>query len=89
MFRALLAVIALSCWSFVLSEVTVLTKVQILYDKSPKLRIRGSGFDAEDKDILLEIGSTGRPSLVAGKDYALTGDEDGDGVILKLLTNKR
>mmetsp|Transcript_26878 Transcript_26878/g.53813 ORF Transcript_26878/g.53813 Transcript_26878/m.53813 type:complete len:959 (-) Transcript_26878:135-3011(-) len=79
----------LSCVSFVLSEVTVLKQVQTIYDKSPKLRIRGSGFDVEDHDITLDIGSQGQPSLVAGKDFLITTDGDGDGLILKLITNKK
>ena len=79
----------LSCVSFVLSEVTVLKQVQTIYDKSPKLRIRGSGFDVEDHDITLDIGSPGQPTLVAGKDYLINTDGAGDGLILKLITNKK
>jgi hypothetical protein len=73
----------------VYSEVTVLRATQYIYDKSPKLRIRGSGFDAQDHDILLELGSTGQPSLIVEKDYMITKDADGDGLILKLLGNRR
>ena len=74
---------------YVVAEVTVLKTVQVLYDKSPKLRIRGSGFDANDHDISLTIGATGQPSLVADKDFMVTKDSDGDGIILKLLGNRR
>ena len=73
----------------VISEVTVLKSVQVLYDKSPKLRIRGTGFDANDHDINLELGATGQPSLKVDKDYLITKDADGDGLILKLLGNRR
>jgi hypothetical protein len=79
----------LACSLMALAEVTVLKSVQTVYDRSPKLRIRGSGFDAEDHDILLELGSTGAPALKSGKDYLLTLDDDGDGLILKLLGNRK
>jgi hypothetical protein len=72
-----------------LAEVTVLKTVQVIYDKSPKLRIRGSGFDAQDHDITLEISAPGQPSLIADKDYMVTKDSDGDGIILKLLGNRK
>jgi len=71
------------------AEVTVLKVVQVLYDRSPKLRIRGTGFDADEHDIILEISATGQPSLKPDKDYLLTKDDEGDGVILKLLSARR
>jgi hypothetical protein len=67
----------------------VLKSVQTVYDKSPKLRIRGSGFDADDHDILLELGSSGAPALRVGKDYLVTKDADGDGLVLKLIGNRK
>ena len=73
----------------VIAEVTVLKTVQVIYDKSPKLRIRGSGFDAQDHDIKLDIGATNQPSLIADKDFMITKDADGDGIILKLLGNRK
>jgi len=72
-----------------LAEVTVLRSVQTIYDKSPKLRIKGSGFDANDHDIQLDIGAAGKASLVADKDFLITKDSDGDGLILKLLGNRK
>lgn len=75
--------------NYVVAEVTVLRATQYIYDKSPKLRIRGSGFDADEHDITLELGATGQAPLVADKDYLLTKDADGDGLILKLLGNRR
>lgn len=72
-----------------LSEVTVLKTVQVIYDKSPKLRIKGAGFDANDHDINLELGATGQSYLVTDKDFMVTKDNDGDGIILKLLGNRR
>ena len=90
MVNALFLTALMCCVSYyTLAEVTVLKQVQTIYDKSPKLRIRGSGFDVEDHDITLDIGSQGKPPLVVDKDYMITTDEDGDGLILKLLTNKK
>lgn len=67
----------------------MLKSVQVIYDQSPKLRIRGSGFDAEDHDIRLNIYSPNQDPLKADKDYLITKDSDGDGIILKLLGNRR
>ena len=50
---------------------------------------RGSGFDAEDHDIRLNIYSPNQDPLKADKDYLITKDSDGDGIILKLLGNRR
>jgi len=61
----------------------------VIYDKSPKLRIRGTGFDAEDHDIKLDLGVTGQDPLKPDKDYLITKDADGDGIILKLLGNRK
>ncbi|KAJ1436837.1 hypothetical protein B484DRAFT_344871 [Ochromonadaceae sp. CCMP2298] len=73
----------------ILGEVTVLKQVQVAYDRSPKVRIRGSGFDADDHDIQLNVGCTGLPPLVVDKDYLISKDPDGDGIILKLLGNRK
>jgi len=83
-------VLALSTYlQVILAEVTVLKTVQVIYDKSPKLRIKGSGFDAQDHDIQLDIGAAGQPSLIADKDFLVTKDSDGEGIILKLLGNRK
>ena len=67
----LFILIAASCMMLsAVGEVTVLKSVQTIYDKSPKLRIRGSGFDNPD-DILLDLAAGGETSLVAGKDYSV------------------
>jgi hypothetical protein len=71
------------------AEVTVLKATQYIYDKSPKLRIRGSGFDVDEHDITLDLGASGQAPLVSDKDYLITKDADGDGLILKLLGNRR
>ena len=72
------------------AEVTILKSVAYLYDRSPKLRIRGDGFEAvSEHDIILEIGSTGGTPLRMDKDYLLSKDPDGDGIILKLLSARK
>ena len=72
------------------AEVTILKSVQYMYDRSPKLRIRGDGFENVDEhDIMLDISATGQPSLRMDKDYLLSKDPDGDGIILKLLSARR
>ena len=43
------------------AEVTVLKWTQTVYDRSPKVRIRGSGFDAPE-DIVLDVGAVGEVS---------------------------
>ena len=70
-----------------LAEVTILKAVQTIYDRSPKLRIKGSGFDADEHDILITLGSQNQPPLKLGKDFTLTKDDDG--LILKLLSVRR
>lgn len=84
----IVSLVLVSWLSSVFSEVTVLKAVQTIYDKSPKLRIRGSGFDADDHDIILELGAEDQP-LKVDKDYLINKDPDGDGLILKLLGNRR
>lgn len=82
----------LLCYFFelLLSEVTVLNKVQYIYDKSPKVKIRGAGFDAPDHDIIVDIGVSGETPLVVDKDFTVyKNEEDSDNIILKLLGNRR
>jgi len=86
MILGLLVLLVVSLESIV-AEVTVLKVVQTIYDRSPKLRIRGSGFDADEHSIILELSAQGQPSLKADKDYLITKDDDG--IILKLLSARR
>lgn len=88
MIKELWALLLLSFTGHILSEVTVLKSLQVIYDRSPKLRIRGDGFEAADHDIILELGAVNQP-LIMGKDYMVTKGDDNDGIILKLLSNKR
>eukprot|EP01032_Pedospumella_encystans_P015601 gene15601-17832_t len=81
--------VALSWLSGLLAEVTVLKQVQVVYDTSPNIRIRGSGFDVVDYKIKLGLGVRGLPPLVTGKDFLVTLDENGDGLMLKLLSTKK
>ena len=60
MMKALCLIIALIFLvEFIVAEVTVLKVVQTIYDRSPKLRIRGSGFDADEHSIILDISAQG------------------------------
>jgi len=78
------------CLAIVGAEVTILQGQPVtIYDRSPKLRIKGSGWDAEDHDITLELSATGQTSLRVNKDFTITKDEQGEGLILKLLSNRR
>eukprot|EP01039_Chlorochromonas_danica_P011757 gene11757-13214_t len=83
------ALIFLQLVAVLLAEVTVLKTNQYIYDKSPKLRIRGTGFDAEDHNIILELGVGGQTNLAVDKDFMISKDPDGEGVILKLLGNRK
>ena len=68
------------------AEVTVLTAVQVMYSRSPKLRIKGAGFDADEHNIFLDLSANGEDSLRLDKDYMIS--KDTDGLILKLLSNR-
>ena len=82
------SILVFLCLSALVSaEVTVLKIVQTIYDRSPKLRIKGTGFDADDHDITLDISASGQESLRADKDFLITKDDDG--IILKLLSARR
>eukprot|EP00607_Mallomonas_marina_P009587 CAMPEP_0182420276 /NCGR_PEP_ID=MMETSP1167-20130531/4954_1 /TAXON_ID=2988 /ORGANISM="Mallomonas Sp, Strain CCMP3275" /LENGTH=924 /DNA_ID=CAMNT_0024596015 /DNA_START=81 /DNA_END=2855 /DNA_ORIENTATION=- len=86
----LIASLVLGIIALIKAEVTILQgQVQTIYDRSPKLRIKGSGFDAEDHDITLELSASGQSSLRVNKDYTITKDDDNEGIVLKLLSNRR
>ena len=88
--RAIYAVLLCYFFELLLSEVTVLNKVQYIYDKSPKVKIRGAGFEAADHDTIVDIGVSGEPPLVVDKDFTVyKSEEDSDNIILKLLGNRR
>ena len=70
-----------------LAKVTISRAVQTIYDRSPRLRIKGSGFDADANDILITLGSQNQPPLKLGQDFMLIKDDQG--LILKLLSVRR
>ncbi len=82
-----IAIFFVLCCRVLVAEVIVLKVVQTIYDRSPKLRIRGSGFDADEHSLILNLSALGRPSLQLGRDYLVTKDDDG--IILKLLSARR
>jgi len=68
----------------------VLKVVTVLYDRSPKLRIRGSGFTASSDNTFIDIGTKDGPSLLINEDFTILKDDNStDGIILKLMSNKR
>ena len=86
----LLAACLLLVVHVVLADVTVLKYVTVLYDRSPKLRIRGSGFTASSNDTRVTIGTRDGASLVLNEDFTISKDEGiTDGIVLKLMNNKR
>lgn len=70
------------------SEVTVLRFVQMVYDTTPRIRIQGSGFNVPAEMINLDI-SFANSYLKGNKDYSVSLDENGDGLILQLLPGRR
>ena len=85
----LLSFFVLGLVQLVSSEVTIVAQVQTIYDRSPKLRIKGVGFDADDHDIKVVISSAGSSSdaLRVDKDFMVSKVDDG--IVLKLLTSRR
>jgi hypothetical protein len=85
----LLFVLLAACVQVIVAEVTLVGNPQVIYDRSPKLRIKGGGFDAEEHDITIELSAKGAPPLKVDKDFTIDKDEDGEGLILKLLGNRK
>ena len=72
------------------AEVSILSKVQFLYDRSPKLRIRVSNIaTVNPSDITLSIGVKGQTALVSPQDVTLDKDSDGEGLIFQLAPNRK
>ena len=71
------------------AEITIPQSVQTIYDCTPKLRIRGAGFDADEHDISIDISANGEVPLRMDKDFVLSKSDDNDGIVLKLLTSRR
>jgi hypothetical protein len=70
-------------------EITLPQFVQTIYDRTPKLRIRGAGFDADEHDISIDISANGEEPLRMDKDFVLSKSEDNDGIVLKLLFSRK
>jgi len=77
----------LSFFQFSLAEVTILQQVQTIYDRAPKLRIKGVGFDADEHDITIELAASGEETLRMDKDFILSKADDG--IVLKLLSARK
>lgn len=84
-------IITLSVWivlvGVIAAEVVILTQVQTIYDRAPKLRIKGQGFDADEHDITIELSASGEDPLRMDKDFILSKSDEG--IILKLLTSRK
>ena len=65
-------------------EYLSINSAQVIYDTSRTLRLKGSVFDTNDHDIILELSH----ALRVDEDYLITKDADGDGLILKLVENR-
>ena len=64
--------------------------MKTIYDKSPELRIKGSGFDADDHDIIILIlSASGQDPLKVEEGFLVTKDGDGGGLILKLIGERK
>jgi hypothetical protein len=85
----LLLLCAMLAITNILAEVTIQSGIDTIYDRTPKIRIKWTGFDAEEDDIKVEISSAGQAPLKADKDYTLSKAEDGEGITLKLMQNRK
>ena len=70
----------------VLCEITIFNYVQNIHEKSSKLYIQGTGFDMDQRDIILEISAPNQPSLKTVRDYLI--HKNKDGLVLELMPNK-
>ena len=85
-----LILLLLFVFSLDASVVIVSGGMQVIYDKSPRLKIRGTGFESiSESQIKLDLSINGEStnSLETGVDYMITKDGTA-GLILKLNSNK-
>jgi hypothetical protein len=82
-----LLLLALCTAVLVSAEVTVLKAVRTIYDQSPKIRIRGAGFEAEKHNIILDLAAQGQPCLRSEKEFEIVKDEDG--LVLRLVAGRK
>ena len=74
-------------FNIAVAELKVQGGTKVAYDRTPKLYITGTGFDADDHDITLELSATDEAPLRSGKDFTISKNEKG--LILKLLSSRR
>jgi hypothetical protein len=89
MVKQLFLLFSLFSFKTILGEVTIVQQVQTIYDRAPKLRIKGVGFDVDEHDITLEMSAgwaSGEEPLRMDKDFILSKSDDG--IILKRLSSK-
>jgi heme exporter protein D len=71
------------------AKVTVFEAVETIYDQAREIRINGTGFEADEHNILLDIGPHRKAYLVTGKDFQVKKADDGLGLSLKLLEGRK
>ena len=69
------------------AEVAVSKMPQIIYDRDPILRIKGTGFNVEASAISLGFSSIGGDTLIPGEDFSVSIDDEG--LVLKAFANRR
>jgi hypothetical protein len=87
MVKQLFLLLSLFSFKIILGEVTIVQQVQTIYDRAPKLRIKGVGFDVDEHDITLEMSASGEEPLRMDKDFILSKSDDG--IILKRLSSRK
>lgn len=88
--QLLVILVALVLLGAVFAEITILKNVQVLYDRSPKIRIKGSGFGDGSK-VLLSLSSAGGKPLVQDEDFNIidTTKPNDAGITLRLKPSKK
>ena len=72
------------------AEVTILSRVQTIYDSSPTLRLKMTGITYTNiNEVSIVIGAKGAPPLRPEKDFKLSKEGANDGMILSLLPQRK
>jgi hypothetical protein len=70
--------------------ISIFRQTQIIYDRTPKIRLFGTGLEKIDvQDISIEVGALGFEPLIAGSDFTILKDNDGDRLFLMLKPYRR